>query len=143
MSKRVKQPCSSNLQESFALLPSYRLALAWASVGGSISGTVKDPSGRVVPDAEVTVRETEHGALLPDAYRQQGHYTFPVLPVGHYELKVQASGFSGYQRKDVVLDTNAALTLDASLEVGGVAQTVSVVDNTLARGDQRAPKWAR
>ena len=44
---------------------------------------------------------------------------------------MQATGFSGYQRTDVVLDTNAALTLDASLEVGGVAQTVSVSDNTL------------
>ena len=61
----------------------------------------------------------------------RGLYSFPVLPVGHYDLQVQANGFSGYQRTGVVLDTNAALTLDASLQVGGVAQTVSVVDNTL------------
>ena len=40
-------------------------------------------------------------------------YVFPVLPVGHYELQVQAPGFSGYQRTDVVLDTNGSLTIDA------------------------------
>ena len=106
-------------------------ALAWASVGGSISGTVKDPSGSVVPNAEVTIKEVGTGASYQTHTDSKGHYTFPVLPVGHYELDVKASGFSGYQRKDVVLDTNAALSLDASLQVGGIAQTVSVTDNTL------------
>jgi hypothetical protein len=106
-------------------------ALAWASVGGSIAGTVKDPSGRVVPNAEVTLRESTTGLSYQTRSDNRGLYTFPVLPVGHYELQVQATGFSGYQRTGVVLDTNAALTLDASLQVGGVAQTVSVVDNAL------------
>jgi Carboxypeptidase regulatory-like domain/TonB dependent receptor len=106
-------------------------SLAWASVGGSITGTIKDPSGRLVPNAEVSARETGTGLSYLTHTNSHGQYNFPVLPVGHYELKVQASGFSGYQRTDVVLDTNAALTLDASLQVGGVAQSVSVVDNTL------------
>ena len=106
-------------------------ASAWASVGGSIAGTVKDPSGRVVPGADVTIRESSTGLAYRAHTDSRGHYNFPVLPVGHYELRVQASGFTGYQRTDVVLDTNAALTLDASLEVGSVAQSVSVVDNTL------------
>ena len=105
--------------------------MVWASVGGSISGTVKDPSGRVVPNAEVTLRESTTGLSYQAHSDSRGLYTFPVLPVGHYELQVQATGFSGYQRTGVVLDTNAALTLDASLQVGNVAQTVSVIDNTL------------
>ena len=106
-------------------------ALAWASVGGSISGTVKDPAGRVLPKAEVTIREASTGLLYQTHTDNRGVYVFPVLPVGHYELNIQAPGFTGYQRTDIVLDTNAALSFDASLEVGGVAQTVSVVDNTL------------
>jgi hypothetical protein len=105
--------------------------LAWASVGGSISGTVKDPSGRVVSTADVTVRETGTGVSFKTHTDSKGHYTFPVLPVGHYELNVQASGFTAYERKDIVLDTNAALTLDAPLQVGGGSQTVSVTDDTL------------
>ena len=106
-------------------------AAAWASVGGSIAGTVKDPGGRVIPDASVNVRESTTGLAYQTRSDSKGHYIFPVLPVGHYELQVKAPGFSGYARTDVVLDTNAALTLDAALEVGGVAQTVSVVDNSL------------
>ena len=42
-------------------------AAAWASVGGSIAGTVKDPGGRVIPDASVNVRESSNRARLPDA----------------------------------------------------------------------------
>jgi len=106
-------------------------ALAWASVGGSISGSVKDPAGRVLPNAGVTIREASTGLSYQTHTDSRGVYVFPVLPVGHYELNIQAPGFTGYRRTDIVLDTNAALAFDASLEVGGVAQTVSVVDNTL------------
>src|SRR6202167_1685592 len=106
-------------------------AAAWASVGGSIAGTVKDPGGRVIPNASVNVRESTTGLAYQTRSDSKGHYIFPVLPVGHYELQVKAPGFSGYQRTDVVLDTNAALKIDASLEVGGIDQTVSVNDNTL------------
>ena len=106
-------------------------AVLWASTGGSIAGTVKDPSGRVVADTNITVREVNTGLSYQVRTDSKGHYTFPVLPVGHYELDVEASGFGGYQRKDITLDTNAALTLDVPLEVGGVSQSVTVSDNTL------------
>jgi Carboxypeptidase regulatory-like domain/TonB dependent receptor len=106
-------------------------ALAWASVGGSVAGTVKDPAGHVIPNAEVTIRELSTGLSYQTHSDNKGVYNFPVLPVGHYQLQVKASGFGGYERTDVVLDTNAALTLDASLQLGSVAQTISVVDNTL------------
>ena len=65
-------------------------AFAWASVGGSIAGTIKDPAGRVVPNAEVSVRETTKGLSYQTHTDSKGHYTFPVLPVGHYELTVQS-----------------------------------------------------
>ena len=106
-------------------------AAAWGAVAGSISGTVKDPSGSVVPNATVTLREVNTGISHQAHANAKGYYTFPVLPVGHYELNVQASGFQSYRRTDIELDTDAALTLDASLEIGGVTQTVSVTDNTL------------
>jgi hypothetical protein len=98
---------------------------------GSISGTVKDPSGRVVPSASVTVRELHTGIVHKVHADARGYYTLPVLPVGRYQLDVQAPGFGSYERKDIVLDTDASLTVDAPLEVGSVTQTVSVTDNTL------------
>jgi hypothetical protein len=105
--------------------------LSWASVGGSISGTVKDPSGSVIPHASVTAREVNTGLTAATHTDGKGHYTLPVLPVGRYELVVEAPGFRGYRRREIVLDTGAALTLDVRLEIGSVAETVSVSDNTL------------
>ena len=110
----------------FALLPA-----AWGAVAGSISGTVKDPSGSVVPNATITVRELNTGIVRLTHTNTNGYYTLPVLPVGHYELDVEATGFRVYRRNDIVLDTDAALTLDAALEIGSTAETVSVSDNTL------------
>jgi hypothetical protein len=105
--------------------------LVWASTGGSISGTIKDPSGRVVPAAKIIVREINTGVAYKAQSDGHGYYVLPVLPVGHYQLDVEASGFRGYQRNQIVLNTSASLTLDVLLEVGSVTQTVSVTDNTL------------
>jgi hypothetical protein len=92
---------------------------------------VKDPAGNVVANANVTVREIGTGIAHQTHTNAKGYYTLPVLPVGRYELDVEASGFQSYRREDIVLDTGAALTLDAALAVGGDTQTVSVTDNTL------------
>ncbi|AXC12865.1 Oar protein [Acidisarcina polymorpha] len=106
-------------------------SLLHASVGGSISGTVKDPAGSLVPNAEITLDEVNTGLVYHARSDNKGHYTLPVLPIGHYRLDVEAPGFQGYQRLEIVLDTNAALTLDATLQVGNVAESVNVTDNTL------------
>ncbi len=106
-------------------------ATAWAIVGGSVSGTVKDPTGSIVPNADVILRETNTGLVHRTHTDGKGYYTLPILPVGSYDLAVQAPGFRAYQRKGIVLDTNAALTLDSTLAVGSVSETVSVTDNTL------------
>jgi hypothetical protein len=135
------------LEESFMLSHIYRpaasvartlcvaatlvAAAAWASVGGSISGIVKDPAGSLLPGATVSIRELNTGQVYKTRTDGRGHYTFPVLPVGKYELDVEGLGFESCRRSGVVLDTSAELTLDASLQVGNVAQTVSVTDNTL------------
>ncbi|WP_158791532.1 TonB-dependent receptor [Granulicella sp. L60] len=106
-------------------------AIALASVGGSISGVVKDPSGRIIRNADVSVTQTETGISHHTHTDSSGYYILPVLPVGHYSLAVRATGFRGYEIKDVTLDTNAALRLDAALEIGSVEQAVSVSDDTI------------
>jgi len=125
---------SHNIRRGAILLNCFGLffaAAAWGAVAGSISGTVQDPSGSVVPNAEVTVREQSTGIAHKSHSNSKGYYTLPVLPVGRYELDVTAPGFQGYQRRGIALDTDATLTLDVSLAVGTDSQTVSVTDNTL------------
>ncbi len=104
---------------------------AWASTGGSISGTVRDTSGSVIAKASVTVRETDTGLSYHAATNGTGFFTLPALPVGHYELDVAAAGFDGYQRQNIVLDTNAALDLNVVLKPGTLRQTVTVNDSSL------------
>src|SRR6202522_1155597 len=116
---------------AFCLVIALSTAMAWASVGGSISGVVKDPSERVIPNADVSVTETSTGISHHTRTDSNGYYILPVLSVGHYNLAIQATGFRGYELKDITLDTNAALRLDAALEVGSVEQTVSVNDDTI------------
>jgi hypothetical protein len=104
---------------------------AWGDVTGGISGTVKDPSGRVIPNADVIARELGSGISHETRTNTGGYFTLPVLPVGRYQLDVKAAGFETYERKDIVLDTDAALTLDCPLVIGEISQTVSVTDDAL------------
>ena len=106
-------------------------AMAWASVGGSISGTITDSTGGSVPQVAITIKELSTGIVYQTRSDAKGHYTFPVLPVGRYQLDAKGAGFERYQRGSIALDTSAALTLDAVLELGSVAETVNVTDNTL------------
>jgi Carboxypeptidase regulatory-like domain len=105
--------------------------LAWASTAASISGTVRDVSGGVVPNAKITLRENATGIVSHQQTDNRGHYIFPVLAVGHYELEVEASGFKVYHRLNITLDAAAALTLDATLTVGSEVERVDVTDETI------------
>jgi hypothetical protein len=84
-------------------------------VGGSLSGTVTDSAGKAVAGASVSVHELATGLTYQARSDASGYFTLPVLPVGRYQLEIHTPGFRTYQRKDIVLDTNAALRLDATL----------------------------
>ncbi|MGB9067856.1 MAG: carboxypeptidase regulatory-like domain-containing protein [Candidatus Acidiferrales bacterium] len=101
-------------------------AVSKAATGGKISGTVKDSTGAVVPNAKVTITrndtEVQTALLTSDA----GVYSFPDLPVGRYTLDIAAPGFRAYRRTNIAVDVNSALLIDALLEVGESQQTVLV-----------------
>ncbi|MGA2888845.1 MAG: carboxypeptidase regulatory-like domain-containing protein [Terracidiphilus sp.] len=122
---------AAKITKTYCTMGLLSASLVWASVGGSISGTVKDPTGSVVSNANVTVQEVNTGIVYQTHTDVRGYYTLPVLPVGNYRLDVKVSGFRGYQRKGIVLDTNAALNLDAVLLLGSATETVSVSDDAL------------
>jgi hypothetical protein len=100
--------------------------LALGSVNGRISGTVKDPAGAVVPEAAVTAINTETGARQTIPTDPQGVYSFPSLPVGHYDLEIRKQGFKEHQETGLTLDVNTALRVDVSLELGAASQQVTV-----------------
>ena len=104
---------------------------AHAGVGGRISGSVKDASGAVVPKATVSITNSDTGVRQVLTSDDNGAYSFLNVQVGRYILEVSADGFRPYQRTGIVIDANSALTIDAVLEVGGLSDAVTVVDNQL------------
>jgi hypothetical protein len=106
-------------------------ASARASVGGSISGTVKDATGAVVAGAEITVTNTDTGVRQAVTTGANGAYTFPILSVGRYSVEVSQSGFQTYSRTGVVVDVNSALVENVVLRVGAKSESVTVNDNAV------------
>jgi Carboxypeptidase regulatory-like domain/TonB dependent receptor len=105
--------------------------VALGSVGGSISGTVKDPGGAVIPKAAVTVINADTGVRRNTRTDGNGTYSFPALPIGHYSIEISASGFKTYLLTGVTLDANSTLVIPASLQVGGQSDTVTVSESTV------------
>jgi len=98
----------------------------WGSITASISGTVTDPTGAVIPGASVTAHNTETGIDNSTQTNTRGFYSFPALPAGKYEVSIKANGFQEYRETGLVLDVNTALRVDAALRVGAVSQYVEV-----------------
>jgi hypothetical protein len=124
--------CSGRLALCLALsLTVFWAADLWAGVGGSISGTVTDATGAVVAKASVTATNTDTRIRQTTVTDDKGFYSFPNLPIGHYEMEIANTAFRPYQRTGIVLDANSALTIDAVLVVGGRSDAVTVVENRL------------
>jgi hypothetical protein len=104
---------------------------SWAGVDGSVSGTVKDASNAVVANATVNATNIATGVQHKVTTNDRGFYSFPVLPIGRYDIVIEKTGFKPYQRTGITIDTNTALIVDAILEVGGQAQAVMVKENTV------------
>jgi Carboxypeptidase regulatory-like domain len=98
----------------------------FAAVGGSISGTVKDSTGGVIPGAMITVTNASLRTEFKTVTDTRGYFSFPNLAVGTYDLSVDATGFKSEKKNRLVIDVNTALDLNATLEVGTVSQEVSV-----------------
>ena len=100
---------------------------AQSEVGGAaLNGTVMDPSGSTVPNAKVTITSPDTGLTRSVQTTESGLYAFPRLPVGTYDLTVDASGFKGVKRSAIPLQVGAVATLDIRLEVGNAAEIVNV-----------------
>jgi len=104
---------------------------SWAGVGGSVSGTIKDTSNAVVPNATVNATNVETGVQHQAATNGQGFYSLTNLPIGRYNITIQKAGFKPHQRTGVTVDADSAATVDAVLAVGERSDVVTVVESQL------------
>src|SRR5437867_2084528 len=111
---------------SFLLGVIFLATAAWAAVGGSISGTVKDATGGVIPGAMISVTNAGIRTEFKTITDARGYFSFPNLAVGRYDLAIEATGFKPQKKNGLVIDVNTALEVNATLEVGDITQEVSV-----------------
>ncbi len=102
---------------------------------GSIGGTITDATGGGIADATVKAQSAETAAVRTATTDPAGTYTIPNLPVGHYDVTVQKQGFSSQRFEKVELTVAQNLTLNGSLQIGAVSQSVEVSGASLATVD--------
>src|SRR6202049_664022 len=101
---------------------------AKAQTTGSISGTVKDSTGSVIPDIAVIARNVDTGVQQNATSNADGFYAFTTLPVGRYEIETFRPGFKPYKHAGVTVDVGTKLQLDITLEVGEQSDQITVSD---------------
>ena len=92
-----------------------------------ISGFVKDPTGAVVPNANVSVRNEATSLERRATSNEAGYYVASGLPPGYYTVSVEATGFKKFVKTQNKLDPNINTTVDVALDVGQLTETVEVV----------------
>ncbi|ADW70818.1 TonB-dependent receptor [Granulicella tundricola] len=101
-----------------------------AATGGSVSGTVTDASGAVIPGAALTLVSVGQQTVYKTVANGQGLYSFPNLPVGHYELTISADGFTPQRKSNLTVDTDSVVRVDTELAVGNRSDSVTVTSET-------------
>ena len=126
---------------ALVLLLSTSLAFAQSDLG-SISGFVKDPSGAVVPKAQVSVKNEATGTERRTNTNESGFYVVTNIPAGLYTITAEASGFKKYETTNNKLDPSGALAVDATLVVGAATETVEVAASAQALQTESAANQA-
>ena len=110
---------------TFAMLACISIAFG-QNVNGSITGEVTDQTGAVISGAHVVARNLDTGVDTPTTTNSTGAYHIDFLPIGHYQVTVDANGFSTETLPPFVLEVLQTANFNVKLSVGSSATTVSV-----------------
>lgn len=102
------------------------LQLNAQAVGATLSGTVTDPSGGVIPNGSVAILNTATGETRTVTSNADGLYSAPNLQPGTYTVTVTAAGFSKAVQNNVILTVGGSQVLNVAMQVGQATQTVEV-----------------
>ncbi|HET6862251.1 MAG TPA: carboxypeptidase-like regulatory domain-containing protein, partial [Pyrinomonadaceae bacterium] len=113
----------------FSMVLAFLAAPIMAQTTGSISGEVKDEKQAVVTNATVIVRNVKTNDTRTAQTDTEGRYRFTGMPVGDYEVTVEATGFSKYVQSGISLLLGQPATVDVELRPGGVTEVVNIIEN--------------
>src|SRR4051794_867142 len=92
----------------------------------TLTGVVADPAGGVVPNAKIVLKDAVSGSIRNTTTNAEGYYTFASVPVGTYELNVEAPSFRQYKASDISLGGGEKRNVNVQLQVGTASETVTV-----------------
>ncbi len=102
------------------------LSLRAQGIFATLTGTVTDPSGSVVADAKVVLKDAVSGSARDTVTNSEGYYTFSSVPVGTYVLTVEATGFKTYKADEIRLGGGERRNGNVTLALGSPTSTVEV-----------------
>src|ERR1035437_6491925 len=138
----MNRVCSMRaLALALVLLVCTSLAFAQSDLG-SISGFVKDPSGAVVPKAQVSVKNEDTGTERRTSTNDSGFYVITNIPPALYTVSAEAAGFKKFESSRNKLDPSGALAVDMTLVVGAATETVEVSATTQVLQTESATRGA-
>src|SRR6266404_3017338 len=115
---------------SFALIASCwyasRTPLSAQTVSGTILGVVQDPQGASIANADISARNPDTGVVRKTVAGSNGEYRIDSVPAGPYEVSATAPGFRSEQRTGVQVTVGGNVSVNFSLTVGTVSETVEV-----------------
>lgn len=115
----------------FLQLLALSTAYVWSQgLFATLTGVVTDPSGADIVNAKVTLTDASSGSQRTTTTDGQGYYTFASVPVGRYNLSIEAPGFQGYKVNDIAMGGGERRNVNASLQVGNASVTVDVSANS-------------
>ena len=96
------------------------------TVFGSLAGTITDPTGAVVPGAQVQAVEEGSGTSLQATSSSSGTFRFPQVPIGRYDITVTAPGFEAQKTTGIQVNLQVTTAINVTIQVGSAAQSVTV-----------------
>jgi len=93
---------------------------------GAVTGTVQDNTGAAIPDAQVSLTNTDNGLVLQGQSDASGVYVFSPVKIGHYKVSISHPGFSTTTQENVLVDVQQRRTVDVTLQAGEVSTVVDV-----------------
>jgi hypothetical protein len=100
--------------------------ISQAAVTGKIAGTVTDQTTAAIPGATITITNTAQGIETKAIADAKGEYVFPSVPVGTYDIFFEADGFRAEKRTGLVVDANAAIEQNMSLQLAQRSEEITV-----------------
>jgi hypothetical protein len=115
------------LESVFLFIACLATSLTAQDISGTIGGTILDPSGATVPNATVSIINTDRNQVLRTITTDaSGTYSAPLIPVGQYTVKVEIKGFKTEARNAITLNVNDDLKINVTLQVGSMTDVVTV-----------------